>query len=302
MATYAVVGATGHTGRPIALGLLAGGHNVRVVSRDPARAKDLIERGALLFQGRADDAALLSRAFEGADAAYLMIPPNAEAPDHLAAQDAHSAAMVAAIQQTGLPRAVTLSSIGAHLSHGAGVVQGLQRMEALLESIDGHAVLHLRPGYFLENTLFQVGPVLEMGVMVSPIRGDLALPMIATRDIAAYALERLAALDVNGKGVQYLLGAADVTYDEVARILGRAVGKPELRYVQATPEQTKEAMTAMGLGSSYVDRLNEFVVALNEGRVLSGHRRDARSTTPTTVEGFAPVFREAYVAQGGRVD
>lgn len=301
MATYTVTGATGHTGKPIALGLLARGHTVHVLSRDPAKARDLTDRGAVLFQGAADDASVLSRALSGADAAYLMIPPNVTAPDHPAAQDAHTAAMAEAIRTTGLPIAVTLSSVGAHLSQGSGVVQGLQRMEAILDGIDDLAVLHLRPGYFLENTLFQIGPILHMGVMASAVRGDLPVPMIATRDIAAYALERLGARDVKGKTVQYLLGAADVTYDEVARVLGRAIGRPDLRYVQVTPEQAKEAMTAMGLSPSYVDRLNEFVVAMNEGRVLSGHRRDPGSTTPTTVADFAPVFQAAYAAQGGRV-
>ena len=301
MATYAITGATGNTGRPITLGLLEKGHAVRIVSRSPGKAKELVGGGAVLFEGDSRDAGLLARAFQGADAAYLMVPIDAQAPDYTARQVAHATAMAEAIRKTGLPRAVSLSSVGAHLTAGAGVVQGLQRMEAMLNAIDGLTVLHLRPTYFLENTLAQAGAVVHMGAMVGPVRADLPIPMIATRDIAAYALRRLLALDFAGRSVQYLLGAADYTYPQVAQVFGRAIGKPDLAYRQVPYDQAKQAMMGMGWGKSAADRMNEFVKALNDGRVLSAHVRDERSTTPTTLEDFAPVFSSVYVAQGGRI-
>jgi uncharacterized protein YbjT (DUF2867 family) len=300
MSTYAVTGGTGHTGKPIALGLLAAGHRVRVTTRSAAGAKELADRGAVVLEGRASDASLMARAFEGADAAYLMVPPNMDAGDFTASQVAVAAAMAEGARRTRLPRAVSLSSVGAHLTEGAGVVQGLQKMEAALDAVDGLAVLHLRPTYFLENLLGQVGAVIHTGAMASPVRADLPVPMIAARDVAAYALRRLLALDIDGRGVQYLLGAAEYTFPQVATVLGRAIGRPELPYYAVTPEQAKQAMLAAGLGESWVDRMNEFAKAMNEGRVLPANARDARSTTPTTLDDFAPVFRAAYEAAGGR--
>jgi uncharacterized protein YbjT (DUF2867 family) len=299
MSTYVVTGATGHTGRPIALGLLAAGHVVRIVSRDAEKPKELTAKGAVLFVGETRDAGLLARAFRGADAAYLMVPPDYQTPDYTGTQVAHAMAMAEAASKAGLPRAVALSSIGAHLTSGAGVVQGLQRMEAALNAVDALSVLHLRPSYFLENTLGQAGAVIQMGAMASPVRADLSVPMIATRDIAAYALKRLLALDFTDRKVQYLLGAADYTYTRIARVLGGAIGKPDLAYRQVPYEAAKQAMTGIGWSENVADRMNEFVKALNEGRVLSAHVRDAESTTPTRLEDFAPVFKSVYLAQGG---
>jgi uncharacterized protein YbjT (DUF2867 family) len=299
MSTYAITGATGNTGKPIALGLLDKGHAVRVVSRDAAKAKPLTDRGAVLFEGDTRDAALLARAFEGATAAYLMLPFDAQAPDYTAMQEAHATAMARAAGSSRLPRAVTLSSVGAHLAEGAGVVQGLQRLEAALNAVEGLSVLHLRASYFLENTLGQAGAVRHMGAMGSPVRADLAIPMVATRDIAACALRRLLALDFSGRNVQYLLGAADYTYQQVASVYGRAIGKPELAYHQVSQDQAKPMMMSMGMGESVVDRLGEFVLALNDGRARPTRPRDAGSTTPTTLDDFAAVFKGVYESQAG---
>jgi uncharacterized protein YbjT (DUF2867 family) len=301
MSTYVVTGATGRTGRAIALGLLAAGHTVRIVSRSPDKAKELTAKGAVLFKGEAKDAGLLARAFPGADAAYLMVPSDYQAPDYTVVQVAHGTAMAEAATKARLPRAVTLSSIGAHLTEGAGVVQGLQRVETTLNAVSGLSMLHLRPTYFLENMLGQIGAIRHMGAMAGAVRADLPVPMIATRDIAAYALKRLLALDFAGRKVQFLLGAADYTFAQVAPVLGRAIGKPDLAYREVSYDQAKQALMGMGFGESAADRMNEFVKAMNEGRVLSAHVRDAESTTPTTLEDFAPVFREAYVGQGGTV-
>ena len=301
MATYAITGATGNTGKPVALGLLEKGHAVRVLSRSAAKAKDLAARGASVFEGDLRDSELLARAFRGADAAYLMVPPDNQAADFTASQVGHATAMAEAARTSRLPRAVTLSSVGAHLTEGAGVVQGLQRMEAALNAVEGLALLHLRPSYFLENTLGQAGAVVHTGAMASPVRADLAVPMIATRDIAAYALRRLLALDFSGRGVQYLLGAGEYTYTQIASVFGQAIGRPDLAYHQAPYEQFRQVMVGMGFGESMVDRMNEFVKAMNEGRVLSAQVRDAGSTTPTTLEDFAPVFRSVFEAQGGKV-
>jgi uncharacterized protein YbjT (DUF2867 family) len=299
MSTYVVTGATGHTGRPIALGLLEAGHAVRIVSRSAERATDLTAKGALLFTGESRDAALLARAFAGADAAYLMAPPDYQTNDYTGMQVAHATAMAEAASKAGLPRAVTLSSVGAHLTSGAGVVQGLQRMEAALNAVRGLSVLHLRSTFFLENTLGQAGAVIHTGAMASPLRPDLRVPMIAARDVAAYALKRLRALDVTGRRVQFLLGAAEYTYPQVAQAYGRAIGRPDLAYRQVPYEAGKQAMLGIGWSENLADRMIEFMQALNDGRVLSAHTRDAESTTPTTLEDFAPVFKSVFVAQGG---
>ena len=225
-----------------------------------------------------------------------MIPTDVSVPDYTAAQVAHGTAITEALTATGVPHAVTLSSIGTHLAEGSGVVLGLHRVEQMLDGIAGLNVLHLRPSYFLENTLMMAGLARHSGILGSPIRGDLALPVIATADISAVALRRLRDLDFSGKGHLYLLGAADVTFTEIARIYGAVIGKPDLSYVQFGYDEAAAAMVDMGLGRSMAEKMVEFVRALNEGRVLADARRSPETTTPTTVEEFAKTFKVAFDA------
>ena len=113
-----------------------------------------------------------------------MIPPNVASPDFRAEQRHVTATIAAALEHAGVKHAVTLSSIGADKESGTGPVVGLHEWEQVLNRIAGLNVVHLRAGYFMENTLGQVGAVLAMGKTAGPLRGDLKLPMIATKTLA----------------------------------------------------------------------------------------------------------------------
>ena len=294
MKTYVIIGATGNTGKPIALGLLDKAQSVRIVSRDSAKAQDLVSKGARHFATSTTDVAGLKKAFNGADAAYIMLPGDFAAKDIAASQLANVNALAEALKGSGIKHVVTLSSVGAHLKEGAGVVQGLQRMEEKFNTAPDIHFLHLRATYFLENGLNFAGMVKRMGIIGSPVRADLKVPMVATQDIAAVALKHLLSLDFSGKGHEYILGSRDYTYAEIAKIYGKALGKPELNYVQFPYDDSKKAMIQMGLGESYVDGLHQFVKSLNEGKVLEDVRRTSENTTPTTAEEFSVVFKAAY--------
>jgi uncharacterized protein YbjT (DUF2867 family) len=292
-----VLGATGNTGKPLSFALLEAGKQVRVVGRDAAKAKELTDRGAQLVIGDSGDPSTLRSAFRGATAVYAMIPFSWNPPDYLAFQRRHVDALASALPDSGVTHVVSLSSVGADLPAGAGVVAGLHAMEHALDAIPGLNTLHLRPTYFMENTFGLLGMIRASGIMGSPIRPDLRMNMIATRDIAAYAAKRLLALDFRGHNVQYLLGQRDLTYNEVASVYGAALGKPDLRYVHFSPADFKQGFLAMGASESLADRMNEFIGALNEGKVLAAAKRDAESTTPTSIEEFAKTFAHVYAMQ-----
>ena len=294
MRTFVIIGGTGHTGKPIALGLLEKGHKVRIVSRNADKAKDLIDKGAEHFPGSSLDTALLKRAFEGADALYAMIPFDYSAIDYTAMQESHVKAIAEALKRSTIKYVVTLSSIGAHLDSGGGVVQGLHTMEQLFNTLEGINVLHLRPAYFLENALGLIGMIKMMGILGTPLKGDLKLPMVATKDIAAVGLKHLLALDFSGKSHEYILGARDYSYNEIVKIYGKAIGKPDLNYVQFPYEDAKTGMMQMGMGESVSGKMIEFVKSVNEGRVQEEIKRTPGNTTPTTAEEFAHVFKMVY--------
>jgi uncharacterized protein YbjT (DUF2867 family) len=294
MSTYVVLGATGHTGKPIALGLLEKGHTVRIVSRHADKAADLIQKGAKHFTGSSSDLIFLSKVFKGADALYALIPFDAAASDYTQMQMKHVTAIAQALKGSQIKYVVTLSSVGAHLSSGGGVVQGLQMMEEVFNAIPGINIKHLRATYFLENGLSMAGMVKQMGIMGSAVNPDLKVPMVATRDIAASAIKHLLALNFSGKNYEYVLGNREYSYSDLAQIYGRAIGKPELKYVQFPYSEAKKSMMKMGMGESVVDNLNEFVKSMNEGKILEDVRRTPDNTTPTSAEEFAQVFKTIY--------
>ena len=178
---YVVLGASGNTGSVVAKNLLARGQKVRVVGRNAANLQPLGAEGAEIFIGDAADASVLTKAFHNADAAYVMIPPNSGSNDYRAFQDQASDGIAAAIKNAGVKHVVSLSSFGADKSSGTGPVAGLHVLEEKLNQIDGANVLHLRAGYFMENTLPQVGAIRMVGSMIGPVSPALKLPMIATR-------------------------------------------------------------------------------------------------------------------------
>ena len=98
MKTYVIIGATGHTGRPITLGLLEQGHTVRIIARNTAKTKELTDKGAILFQGDISDAGLLEKAFEGADALYTLVAIDPQAVDFYANQVKQVSAVAEALK------------------------------------------------------------------------------------------------------------------------------------------------------------------------------------------------------------
>jgi uncharacterized protein YbjT (DUF2867 family) len=293
---YVVTGATGNTGNVVAKALLSRGEKVRVIGRTAERLKALAAEGAEPFAADLADAAGVTKAFVGAKAVYVMIPPNLASSDLRSFQNRVTDAIAAALRSTGVTHAVTLSSIGADKPDKTGPVVGLNYLEQQLNCIDALNVLHLRAGYFMENTLAQIGIIQKMGMAVGPLRPDLKLPMIATRDIGEAAADLLLSLDFRQKQTRELLGQRDISMSEVAQSTGGAIGKPDLRYIQAPDEQLRPALIQLGMSSNMADLILEMSAALNSGYMRALEQRSAKNTTPTSYETFV---REEFLPQYG---
>jgi uncharacterized protein YbjT (DUF2867 family) len=291
---YVVTGATGHTGRVITEALLAKGKKVRAIGRNAERLQSLVEKGAEAFVGSVTDGSAMLRAFHRGQAVYLMSPPDYAAENFRAYLNQVAKAYANAIRQAGISYVVNLSSVGAHLSRGAGPISGLYDIEQQLNQLQGANIVHLRPGYFMENFYFNVDLIRSQNFNGSPLRGDLPIPMIATRDIAEVAAQLLLSLDYSGQTTRELLGQRDISMREATGIIGKAIGKDDLAYVQFPYEQAEQAMVAMGMSSDVARSLNEMDRGLNEERVRPLEERNARNTTPTSFEQFAESFAAAY--------
>jgi uncharacterized protein YbjT (DUF2867 family) len=289
--TYVILGASGNTGSIIADSLLSKGKKVRVVGRDGGRLQRFVRQGAEAFTGDMSDAAALTKAFTGARAAYLLLPPITSREN----QERESDAIAQAVTESGLPYAVYLSSYGAHVREGTGPVTGLHSSEQKLNAVGGLNVLHLRAAYFMENNLAAISMIQEMGIFGHALLPDLKLPMAATRDVGDYAAQRLLDLDFSGKQTRELLGERDLSMTEVTAIIAHGIGKPDLRYQQFSYELMQHALEQMGMTPKKAGVYIEMFGAINAGVLAAQEPRSRENTTPTSFETFVQdVFAPAY--------
>jgi uncharacterized protein YbjT (DUF2867 family) len=283
---YVVLGATGHTGSVIAKKLLAYGKKVRVVGRSKERLSTLVSLGAEPSIADVNNKEAVAAAFNGAEAAYVMIPPDMTNPDYAAYQNNVIAAIASAIEKAHLGHVVALSSVGADKPGKTGPIAGVHRLEERLKQISGLNALYLRAGYFMENTLPQVGAIRQMGAAAGPLPPDLKIPMIATSDIGDFAADALRELKFQGHQMQELLGQRDITMTEATAAIGRAIGRPELKYLQIGYDQFRGFLLQMGASPNMADMVVEMAEAQSSGYVRALEARSQRNTTPTSYEHF----------------
>jgi len=288
--THAVTGATGNTGRVIAERLLEGGHKVRVIGRSAERLQALVDKGAEAHTGSVDDAGFLAGAYGGADAVYAMIPPNPGSNDYVAEAAAISKAHVQAIREAGVNNVVALSSVGAHRPDGNGIVGVLYTFEQDLGGLDGVNVLSLRPAYFMDNIYPQAELIKLMGFVGSPVKGDVSMPVVHTRDIGEVAAVRMAERAFTGHSVEYVLGERNISYDEITAALAAALGRSDLAYVHFPGDQAMMGLKQFGFTDNTARLIVELADGINDGSVLEHCERTPENTTGTSLESFAEEF------------
>lgn len=295
---YTIFGATGNIGSVIIRVLLEQGERVRVVGRNAGKLQKYAQKGAEAFVGNVSDEAAMTQALTGARAAFLMIPPNPASLDYRAEQEHISDSIAAAVKKSGLQYAVNLSSFGAQAETGTGPIAGLHRLERKLNAIEKLNVLHLRPAYSFENHLNGINMIHMMGMIGGALKADLAIPQIAARDIGAFAADRLLKLDFNARPTRELLGQRDLSMNEVAEVICRAIGKPDLRYVQFPYDQVEQFLLQMGTPPKTASYFIEMFHGINERMVEATEPRSPENTTPTSIETFVnEIFLPAYQGQ-----
>lgn len=295
MKNYVITGATGKIGSNLTKELLSKGQKVKVVARNAEKLQELVKLGAEALIGDVTDRAFLVKAFAGADAVFCLLTPNLFAADVRKEQDLISENYFEAVKANKVPNVVLLSSVGAHLRKGAGIVDGLGYTEELFLTLKDTNVLNLRPTYFMENTLGMIGTIKGMGIAGNPVDPNAKLPMVATKDIATVAAKRLLNLDFKGNVTEFVLGSKDYTYREVTAIAGKAIGKSDLNYVQFPYEDAAKAMVDSGYCGADAARLMvDLAKAINNGTLINGHIRTSANTTPTTYDEFSKTFAWVY--------
>ena len=281
----AVTGPSGNVGRALVPHLLDAGAEVHLLSHDAAKVGNFAAMGARVHAGSLDDPAYVTRATEGADALFWLTPPSFQATDLRAKQREIAECGANAIRKHRIARVVNLSSAGAQMQTGAGPISCLGEVEQIIAGVAPN-VTHLRPGFFMENFLFQLEPIKNHGSIYMPVAGHQRVPIIATQDIGAAAARRLLDSKWTGQSIQGLHGPADLNLEEVAQILTRVLGQP-IRHVKVPPATTRETFLQLGASPSVTDAVLEMYAAWDTGKLRPAEARTEATTTPTTFEQFA---------------
>lgn len=292
---YVITGGAGNISLPLSLALLRAGHQVTVIGRNAANLTTLTNAGATAAIGSVTDAGFLATAFAGADAVYTMVPPMHNPTNWKAEIAAVGKNYADAIRTSGAKYVVNLSSVGAHLPDGVGPVSGLYAVEQYLNALDNVNILHLRPPYFFNNLLANVGMIKNMGIIGSSFAiGESKFPIVSPADIAEVAAEALLALDFTGRSVRYL-ASDEVSTDRIASELGKAIGKPELQWTLFTNEQALGGMIQAGLPEEVAKNYAEMNQSLHNGSMTEDYfvNRPA-ALGKVTLEDFAQTFAKVY--------
>jgi len=276
---------TGKIGRQIVRELLSPEFSVRVIARDPVRLPDEVREQVEVVRGSMDDAATLRRALDGVEAMFFCVPTaSMHERDVRGHYERFTRAAAQTIRQARTPRVVTISAVGKGRTGDAGPISALHRMEDILNE-SGAAIRHLRCGAFMENLLQQAQAIVQRGVISYPMPGHVAIPMVATRDIADAALRWLVRRDWSGIAGVAVHGPEDLSYNQAAAGIERVLERP-VHYQEVAANAFVQTLVSRGASIEYAQSLVAMFTELTRG-ITHAEPRTFETTSTTTLGTWA---------------
>ena len=290
-----ITGSLGHISQPLTKQLIQKGHSVTVISSNTDRQAAIETLGAKAAIGSVDDANFLASAFAGADLVYCMIPPayyTNSSIEPMAFYRGTASAYAQAIQQAGVKRAIHLSSFGADLDYGTGLILGSHNAETILNDLSEVAITHIRPTSFYYNLFGFIGQIKYTGRMAANYGADDVIPMVSPIDIAQAIAEEIA-LPAHHRKVRYVT-SDELTGHEVAARLGAAIGRADLQWVLISDEETLAGLLAAGIPMHLASGMVELYGAIHSGRLQADYLRNKPALGSVKLTDFANDFALAY--------
>jgi uncharacterized protein YbjT (DUF2867 family) len=291
-----LTGSLGHISKPLAEILVRQGHTVTVISSKQDKAKDINAIGAVPAIGSLEDPNFLTASFKGADAVYLMEPPgnffdpNFDVHEHVAGLARN---FVQAVQDSSVRRVVHLSSIGAHTDQNNGLLKFHYNVEKILGQLPaGVAISFMRPVGFYYNLLSFIPIIRSHGAIITNYGGDDPEPWVSPLDIAATVASTITQ-PFAGRTVQYI-ASDERSPNEVASILGAAIGRPDLKWVIIPDQQALDGMLAAGMNPSAARGLVEMNAGRRGGRLYEDYFSHRPVLGKVKMTEFASEFAAAY--------
>ena len=290
-----VTGSLGHISKPLTEELLQRSHTVTVVSSSSERVKDIEVLGAKAAVGSLEDADFLTATFNGADAVYCMIPPNNyfdQSLDLSAYYRRIAGNYAQAVQDSGVRRVVYLSSIGAHLEKGSGILIGHHEGEKIMSNLPDVSITFMRPTGFYYNLYGFVPVVKSAGVIAANWGAGEKLVWVSPKDIAAAAVEELET-PLEGNKIRYV-ASDELSGGETAEILGAAIGKPDLKWILISDEEYQSGLQAAGMNSKIAASLVEMYASMQNGLLMEDYYRHKPELGKVKLTDFAKEFAAAF--------
>ncbi|TDO21297.1 NmrA family NAD(P)-binding protein [Pedobacter duraquae] len=294
-----VTGSLGHISKPLVERLLESNHTVTVISSDPGKIAIIEDMGATAAIGSVQDADFLATAFTGADAVYTMVPPVSYMEPGLDPIKHFSQIgnnYASAVTQAGIKRVVNLSSWGAHRDSGTGGIVGTYYLEHILNGLpESVSITHIRPASFYYN-LFSFIPAIKYTGKISAAygAGDRTV-LVAPEDIAVAVADELENT-AGSRSIRYV-ASDELTCNEVAQILGEAIGKPDLHWDLISAEQAQQSLEAAGLPPTSAALLVELQTGHHNGFISEDYYKHRPELGKVKLTDFAKEFALAYQKQ-----
>ena len=290
-----ITGSLGHISKPLTEELVQKDHEVIVISSSPERQKDIEALGAIAAIGTVADIEFLTATFTGADVVYTMVPPGNyfnTGMDILASCNAIGNNYAEAIRQSGVKRVVHLSSIGAHLEEGSGLILGHHAVESIFNKLSDVAITFMRPVGFYYNLYSFLPMIKKAGFMAAAHGADDMLVWVSPIDIAAAIVAELATPAI-GRKVVYV-ASDELTGNETARILGEAIGIPGLKWNLITGEQMQQGLEAAGMNPGIATGLVEMYICQHNGILNEDYYRHKPELGKVKLTDFAKEFAAVF--------
>ncbi|MDB5276497.1 MAG: NAD-dependent epimerase/dehydratase family protein [Ferruginibacter sp.] len=296
-----ITGSLGHISKPLVNILVQKKYSVTVISSKAERQKAIEAAGATAAIGSMEDANFLTATFKGADIVYVMEAVGAhnffdKNFDIMAAIDRIVNSYKEAIQQSGVKRVIHLSSIGAHTDKGNGMLAFHYNAEKILQQLPNDGTIKfMRPVGFYYNMFAFIPTIKTQNCIVSNYGGDEKEPWVSPLDIAKTIAEEIEK-PFTGREIRYI-ASDEVSPNEVATILGKAIGKPGLKWQVIPDEQFMNGLLAAGMNTQAARGLTEMNAGRRNGVVYEDYYRNKPLLGNIKLVDFAKEFGAGYNQQ-----
>lgn len=298
-----LTGSIGNIGKPLTQVLLQKGHSVTVITSSAERQQSIEALGAKAAVGKMQDTDFLTATFRGADIVYLMETMDAAGGDlsdqkvdfiDVISQIGHNYKL--AVEQSGVKKIVHLSSIGAHMDKGNGILIFHHNVEHILKQLPADvSIKTMRPVGFYTNMFSFIHNIKSKGAIISNYGGDRKEPWVSPLDIAAIIAEEMEK-PFEGRTMRYI-ASDEVSPNEIAKALGDAIGQPDLPWKVIPDEQLLNAWLAAGFNPQVAHGFIEMQASQGNGKLYEDYELHKPVLGRVKLKDFVKDFAAAYVQE-----